>query len=69
MDKPGSKTKLTAVRIDRVDLDALGIIAVDTGRSVASCIREAIKDWIRARGRKAAKQSKPAPPSDTVAPF
>lgn len=59
MDKPDSKTKLTAIRIDRVDLDALGPIANDSGRSVASCIREAIKEWIKARARKAARQTKP----------
>ena len=64
MDKPGSKTKLTAVRIDRVDLTALAAIAADGGRSVASCIREAIKEWVRARARKAAKRA-----ADTTAPF
>ena len=62
MDTPKHATKkLTAIRIDQPDLDALGVIAADSGRSVASCIREAIKDWVRARVRKAAK--KPAEPA------
>jgi hypothetical protein len=60
MDKPGSKTKLTAIRIDRADLDALAPIAESEGRSVASCIRQAIKEWVRARARKVARTAKPA---------
>jgi hypothetical protein len=70
MDKPGSKTKLTAIRIDRVDLDALVPIDESEGRYVASCIRQAIKEWVRARARKAVKKAAkpaaidPAPPTD-----
>jgi len=61
MDAPKRATKkLTAIRIDPPDLEALAVIANDTGRSVASCIREAIKDWVRARGRKVKRQPKPA---------
>ena len=62
MDKPDKK--LTAIRLDRADLDALERIAADNGRSVASCIREAIKEWLRAGARKAARQAK-----DNALPF
>jgi hypothetical protein len=58
MDKPTRVPKqLTAVRIDPADATVLNAIALDTGRSVASCIREAIKEWIRARARKTAKKA------------
>lgn len=60
MDKPDSKTKLTAIRIDRADLDALAPIAEAEGRSVASCIRQAIKEWVKVRARKAARAAKPS---------
>lgn len=69
MDAPKRATKkLTAIRIDPPDLEALAVIANDTGRSVASCIREAIKDWVRARGRKAARKAPAAPAAEPEKP-
>ena len=63
--KPKTTKQLTAIRIDRADMETLARIAIDSGRSVASCVREAVKEWIRARTRKARK----AAAEDTTAPF